>query len=82
MTGFYSAVDNVLEDMGCSYVFGLPTNARLKAIAGPWAEDAATRRALPPGGRALHDKDSVRRFYQARYAARSWRCERRPQLAL
>ena len=75
-------VMDVLEDMGCSYVFGLPTNARLKAIAGPWAEDAATRRALPPGGRALHDKDSVRRFYQARYAARSWRCERRPQLAL
>ena len=56
-------VMNALEDMGCSYVFGLPTNARLKAMAAPWAEDAATRRAL-------HDKDSVRRFYQARYAAR------------
>ena len=63
-------VMNVLEDMDCSYVLGLPTNARLKAMAAPWAEDAATRRAL-------HDKDSVRRFYQARYAARSWRRERR-----
>lgn len=63
-------VMNLLEDMSCSYVFGLPTNARLKAMAAPWAEDAATRRAL-------QDKDSVRRFYQARYAARSWRRERR-----
>ena len=60
----------MLEDMDCSYVLGLPTNARLKAMAAPWAEDAATRRAL-------HDKDSVRPFYQARYAARSWRRERR-----
>lgn len=63
-------VMNVLEDMGCSYVFGLPTNARLKAIAMPWTEDAATRRAL-------RDRDCVRRFYQTNYAARSWRCERR-----
>lgn len=63
-------VMNVLEDMGCSHVFGLPTNARLKAIAAPWTEDAATRRAV-------HDKDCVRRFYQTTYAARSWRCERR-----
>ena len=63
-------VMHVLEDMGCSYVFGLPTNARLKAIAMPWTEDAATRRALS-------DRGCVRRFYQTNYAARSWRCERR-----
>ena len=70
--GHYGTLEvmDVLEDMDCSYVLGLPTNARLKAMAAAWAEDAATRRAL-------HDKDSVRRFYQARYAARSWRRERR-----
>ena len=63
-------VMDTLEDMCCSYVFGLPTNARLKSIAMPWTEDAATRRAL-------HDKDCVRRFFQTDYAARSWRNERR-----
>lgn len=60
----------VQEDMDCSYIFCLPTNARLKAMAAPWAEDTAVRRAS-------HEKDSVRRFYQARYAARSWRREHR-----
>jgi len=63
-------VMDTLEDMGCTYVLGLPTNARLKAIAAPWSEDAATRRAI-------NDKDCVRRFYQTDYAARSWRCKRR-----
>ncbi len=63
-------VMDALEDRGCSYVFGLPANARLKAIAAPWTEDVATRRAL-------HDKDCLRRFFQTQYAARSWRSERR-----
>ena len=63
-------VMDLLEDTGCRYVLGLPTNARLKAIAAPWSEDAATRRAL-------NDKDCVRRFHQTDYAARSWRKERR-----
>jgi hypothetical protein len=63
-------VMDVLEDTGCSYVLGLPTNARLKVIAAPWSEDAATRRAL-------NDKDVLRRFFQTDYAARSWRKERR-----
>lgn len=62
-------VMDLAEDAGCRYVLGLPTNARLKAIAMPWTEDAATRRAL-------HDKDCLRRFFQTDYAARSW-----PELA-
>ena len=52
-------------------LFGLPTNARLEAIAAPWTEDAATRRAL-------RDRDCVRRVYQTTCAARGWRAERRP----
>ena len=50
--GHYGTPDvmYVLEDMGCSYVLGLPTNARLKALAVLWSEDVTTRRAL-------HDKD-------------------------
>ena len=63
-------VMDALENTGCIYVLGLPTNARLKALAAPWTEDAATRRAI-------HDKDCVRRFFQTDYAARSWRKERR-----
>jgi len=59
-----------LERTGCSYILGLPTNARLKDIAHPWCEDAATRRALA-------GKSKVRRFFQTFYAARSWSCERR-----
>ena len=55
-------VMDVLEDTRCTYVLGLPTNARLKVIAAPWSEDAATRRAL-------NDKDCVRRFYRTDYAA-------------
>jgi len=66
-------VMDVLEDTSCSYVLGLPTNARLKDIAMPWTEDAATRRAL-------HDKDCVRRFFQTDYAARSW-CKQRRVIA-
>jgi len=63
-------VMDLLERTGCSYILGLPTNARLKDIAHPWCEDAATRRALA-------GKSKVRRFFQTFYAARSWSCERR-----
>ncbi len=63
-------VMDLLEGMDCLYILGLPGNARLKQIAHPWCEDAATRRALA-------GKDRVRRFFQTSYAARSWSCERR-----
>ena len=58
-----------LEAMDCSYVLGLAGNKRLKALAQPWCEDAALRRAL--GG-----KDKIRRFHQAAYRAGSWDKER------
>lgn len=63
-------VMELLEDMGCHYILGLPGNARLKEIAQPWCEDTATRRALT-------GKPKVRRFFQTPYAARSWSRERR-----
>ena len=62
-------VMDLLEEQGCSYIFGLPTNARLKLIGQPWCEDAATRRALA-------GKDKVRRFFQVGYRAKSWSRER------
>lgn len=58
-------VMEALEAMGCLYILGLPGNARLKQIAQPWCEDAATRRALA-------GKDRMRRFFETSYAARSW----------
>jgi DDE family transposase len=63
-------VMDLLEQLDCSYILGLPGNARLKEIAHPWYEDAATRRALA-------GKPKVRRFFQTSYAARSWSRERR-----
>ena len=36
----------LLEDQACSYIFGLPGNARLNAIGNPLCEDAAFLRAL------------------------------------
>jgi hypothetical protein len=62
-------VMDLLEDQGCSYIFGLPGNARLKEIGHPWCEDAAVRRALS-------GKDKVRRFFQVSYRAKSWSRER------
>jgi len=62
-------VMDLLEEQGCGYIFGLPTNARLKLIGQPWCEDAATRRALA-------GKDKVRRFFQTGYRAKSWSRER------
>lgn len=63
-------VMDFLEGTGCSYILGLPGNARLKEIAHPWCEDAATRRAI--GG-----KGKVRRFQTTFWAAKSWSRERR-----
>lgn len=63
-------VMDLLEHLDCSYILGLPGNARLKDIAHPWCDDAATRRALA-------GKSKVRRFFQTSYAARSWVRERR-----
>jgi len=63
-------VMDVLEDMDCLYIFGLSGNKRLADISAPWRDDVATRRAL---GR----KEKVRRFFQTRYAAKSWRSDRR-----
>ena len=60
---------DLLEEQGCSCIFGLPTNARLKLIGQPWCEDAAVRRALS-------GRDKVRRFFQTGYRAKSWLRER------
>jgi hypothetical protein len=59
------------EDNGISYVFGLSGNAALKALAAPFAEDVAVRRALAGAGGKL------RRHVSFAYAAQSWRRERR-----
>jgi hypothetical protein len=63
-------VMDLLEETGCSYILGLPGNARLKKMSHPWCEDAATRRAT--GG-----KEKVRRFQTTFWAAHSWSRERR-----
>jgi hypothetical protein len=56
---------DLLEERRCGYILGLSTNARLAPMAQPWAEDAATRRALSK-------KEKVRRFHQTAYQAGSW----------
>ena len=63
-------VMELLEDQGCGYIFGLPGNARLSKIGQPWCEDVALRRALS-------DKDTLRRFFQVSYRAKSWSRERK-----
>jgi hypothetical protein len=52
------------------YVFGLAGNQILSAKVAELAEDAAVARALGEG-------EKVRRFGEFRYAARSWKVERR-----
>ena len=59
-----------LEAMDCGYVLGLAGNDKLKALAAPWCEDAALRRALGA-------KDRTRRFHQGAYQAGSWNQARR-----
>ena len=62
-------VMDLLEDQGCSYIFGLPGNARLSKIGAPWCEDVAVRR--------VHSgRDKLRRFFQTGYRAKSWSRER------
>lgn len=56
---------DLLEETHCTYILGLSTNRRLAPMAQPWAEDAATRRALSK-------KEKVRRFHQTTYQAGSW----------
>ena len=63
-------VTQLLENMHCSYILGLPGNARLTEIAWPWCEDVATRRAT-------RGKAKIRRFFQTTYAAKSWSYQRR-----
>ena len=60
---------DLLEDLGCGYVFGLPGNARLTRIGQPWCEDVAVRRVRSR-------KHQVRRFFQTGYQAGSWSRER------
>ena len=62
-------VMELLEDLGCGYVFGLPGNARLTRIGQPWCEDVAVRRVRSR-------KHQVRRFCQTGYQAGSWSRER------
>jgi hypothetical protein len=70
--GHYGTPDvmDLLEDQGCSYIFGLPGNARLSAIGHPWSEDAAIRRVQS-------GRNKLRRFFQTGYQAKSWSRERK-----
>ena len=70
--GHYGTPDvmHFLEDQGCSYIFGLPGNARLSGIGHPWCEDAAVRRVQS-------GRNKLRRFFQTGYRARSWSHERK-----
>jgi hypothetical protein len=63
-------VMELLEDQGCSYIFGLPGNARLSEIGHPWSEDAAVRRVQSR-------RNKLRRFFQTAYQAKSWSRERK-----
>ncbi len=63
-------VMDLLEQRNCPYMFGLPGNARLHDIARPWGEDTAVRRARS-------GEKTLRRCYQASYAAQSWSRPRR-----
>ena len=60
----------MLESKGCSYIFGLPGNARLKELGQPWCEDVSV-------GRVQWEKDKLRRFFQAGYQAKSWSRKRK-----
>ena len=70
--GHYGTPDvmDLMEDQGCSYIFGLPGNARLSEIGHPWSEDAAVRRVQSR-------RNKLRRFFQTTYQAKSWSRERK-----
>ena len=63
-------VMDFLEDQGCSYILGLPGNARLNKIGQPWCEDVAVRRALA-------GRQTLRRHFQTGYQANSWSRQRK-----
>ena len=63
-------VMDMLEDLNCDYILGLPGNKILKDLSRPWCEDTAVRRATS-------GRDKLRRFFQTSYAAKSWRRERK-----
>jgi hypothetical protein len=56
------------EAEGIDYVFGLPTNAVLRAAVEDAADDVRVRRAE-------ENAPVLRRYAETRYAARSWSCE-------
>ena len=58
-------VMDLLDRLGCQYIFGLPGNKRLKELSHPWCEDVSTRRATS-------GKEKRRRFFQDNYQAKSW----------
>ena len=58
------AVMAKLEQTGCDYIFGLPTNVRLNEIAGPWRGLCEMRRKPRDG--------KVRRFHQFQHRAGTW----------
>ena len=58
------------DDQGIDYVFGLPGNAVLTRAVEAAADDIRTRRALTAN-------PCLRGYTETRYAARSWKAERR-----
>ena len=58
------------EVNGLDYIFGLPGNAVLDRLMEPVADEVRVRRAQTQA-------PVVRRYTEARYGAKSWRCERR-----
>ncbi|MBT6546438.1 MAG: IS1380 family transposase [Rhodobacteraceae bacterium] len=62
-------VMDLLEQLDCFYILGLPGNSRLKVLSAPWSKDVTTRWRHG-------NKDKLRRFFQASYGARSWSKER------
>jgi hypothetical protein len=62
--------DGLLRGEGIDYVFGLPTNAVLRAAVEDAADDVRVRRAEA-------DAPVLRRYAETRYGAKSWSSERR-----
>jgi hypothetical protein len=58
------------EAEGIDYVFGLPTNAVLRAAVEDAADDVRVRRAE-------ENAPALRHYAETRYGAKSWSCERR-----
>ncbi len=58
------------EANGVNYILGLPGNKVLDRLVEPHADDVRVRRAEAQA-------PVVRRYAEARYSAKSWRCERR-----